>query len=97
MTTSKLAAALPVNQSNEDLTALILRITLNFIFPLFAVVAFAMVIYAGVLFMMSSGDPEKVTKARNTLLYAVIAIVVVVLSFAIVVSLNSIISKKFLT
>lgn len=46
--------------------------------------AFVFVIWGGILFVTSGGDAEKTTKARNTLLYAIIGIVVVVLAYAIV-------------
>lgn len=47
-------------------------------------IALIFVIYGGILYVTSGGDPEKTTKARNTLLYAIIGIVVVVLAYAIV-------------
>lgn len=46
--------------------------------------AFVFVIWGGILFVTSGGDAEKTTKARNTLLYAVIGIIVVVLAWVIV-------------
>ena len=62
-------------------------ITVNLInYALFFIGALALifVIYGGVLFVTSGGDADKTTKARNTLLYAVIGVVVVVLAYAIV-------------
>lgn len=51
-------------------------------------VAMGFIIYGGVLFAISAGDPEKVTKARSTLTWAVVGILVIASSFAIVVYLN---------
>lgn len=42
------------------------------------------VIYGGILYITSGGDADKTKKARDTLLYAVIGIIVVVLAVAIV-------------
>ena len=43
-----------------------------------------MLIWGGILYTTSSGDSNKVTTAKNTIMYAVIGIVVVVMSYAIV-------------
>jgi hypothetical protein len=46
-------------------------------------VALGFAIYGGFLFITSGGDSEKTTKARNTLLYAVIGVIVIALSYVI--------------
>ena len=40
-------------------------------------------VYAGFLFLISSGNPERVKKAKDAMLYAVIGIVVSIASYAI--------------
>lgn len=47
------------------------------------VIIVIMIIIAGIMFITASGDPEKVQKARNTLLYAVVGGVVLVLATSI--------------
>lgn len=47
-------------------------------------IALGFVIYGGVLYITSGGDAEKTTKARNTLLYAILGVIVVVISYALV-------------
>lgn len=47
-------------------------------------IALVFVIYGGITYVMSGGDSEKTTKARNTLLYAVAGIIVVVLALALI-------------
>jgi multisubunit Na+/H+ antiporter MnhB subunit len=42
------------------------------------------VIVGGVFYMLSQGDPGKVARAKNTILYALIGLIVSLLSFAIV-------------
>ena len=43
-----------------------------------------MIIYGGIQYVISAGDSGKVGKAKNTILYAVIGLVVAVMSYAIV-------------
>lgn len=47
-------------------------------------VAVAVVILGAVQFMTASGDPGKVKKAKDTILYGVIGLVVAILAYAIV-------------
>ena len=49
-----------------------------------ALVAVLFGLYSGVLFITAGGDDEKVTKAKNILLYAIVGIVVAILAFSIV-------------
>lgn len=48
------------------------------------ILAFAFLIYGGVLFITAKGDAEQATKARNTILYALLGILVIALSFALI-------------
>ena len=48
-----------------------------------AVVAVGFIIYGGFQYVLSSGDPGKVRKAKDTLLYSVIGLVVVLIAFVI--------------
>ncbi len=54
---------------------------LLFLIGLFAVV---MIVIAGFRFVTSNGDANTVTQAKNTIIYAVIGIVVAVMAYAIV-------------
>lgn len=47
------------------------------------VVALFFIIYAGFSFVTSGGDPKKVQGARSTMTFAIIGLVIVLLSFAI--------------
>jgi len=53
--------------------------------------AVLMGLYSGVLFITASGDAEKLTKARNILLYAIVGIAVAILAFSLVAISKSII------
>lgn len=48
------------------------------------IVAVIMLIYGGFRYVMSGGDSKKVTDAKNTILYAIIGLIVAVLAYAIV-------------
>ena len=47
-------------------------------------VAVIVVIWGGILYTTSSGDSSKVTTAKNTIMYAVIGLVVAIFAYAIV-------------
>jgi hypothetical protein len=47
-------------------------------------IALVFVIYGGIMYITSGGDSEKTTKARNTLLYAILGIIIVAISLVIV-------------
>jgi len=55
----------------------------NGVYGIAAIVAVAFIIVGAVNYIMSSGDPSKVAKAKNTIMYAVIGLVIVVLASAI--------------
>lgn len=57
---------------------------INFALFFLGIVAVAFIIFAGFLYLTSRGDDGQVEKAKKTLLYAVLGIVIVILSFAIV-------------
>lgn len=48
------------------------------------IVAVVVVVIGGVLYMTSSGDSAKVKKAKDTILYGIIGLVICALSYAIV-------------
>ncbi len=48
------------------------------------VAALFFVIYAGIKYIRSGGEEEKIKSARETLTYAIIGLVVILLSFAII-------------
>jgi multisubunit Na+/H+ antiporter MnhB subunit len=48
------------------------------------VVSVIMIIVGGIKYVLSNGDASQVTSAKNTILYAVIGLVVALLAYAIV-------------
>ena len=57
---------------------------LNGIIAVLGLVAVVVIIIGGINYMTSSGDAGKVKKAKDTILYGVIGLVICVLAFAIV-------------
>lgn len=66
-----------------DCIPLIFFNVLKFIFGFSAIVALFFVFFAGFKFLTSGGDAKQVEGARKTLTYAIIGLIVVLLSFAI--------------
>lgn len=61
-----------------------LQLVVNVIVGVIGFVAVIMIIMGGISFMTSQGDAGKVSKARNTILYGVVGLIVALLAFAIV-------------
>ncbi|MBQ8991927.1 hypothetical protein IJ103_01945 [Candidatus Saccharibacteria bacterium] len=61
-----------------------LQTVINVVLAVLAFVTVAMIIIGGINYSTSQGDAAKVTKAKNTILYGVIGLVVALLAFAIV-------------
>lgn len=57
---------------------------INAVIGVLGLVAVIVIIIGGVQYMTSQGDPGKVKKAKDTILYGIIGLVVCVLAFAIV-------------
>lgn len=48
------------------------------------IISVIMLIYGGIRYITSGGDSKKVTDAKNTVLYAIIGLVIAILAYAIV-------------
>lgn len=56
----------------------------NFLLFLIGIISVIMIIYGGIQYSLSAGDSGKVTSAKNTILYAIVGLIVAMLAFAIV-------------
>lgn len=56
----------------------------NTVLYIVGVISVVMLIVGGVKYLVSGGDSKRVTDAKNTVLYAIIGLVIALLSFAIV-------------
>ena len=69
--------------NNTDLTATVQGI-INTVIFIVGMLAVVMIIIGGINYALSQGDPGKVKKAKDTILYGIIGLVVALLAFAIV-------------
>lgn len=74
-------------KSRGDLSDNIWKIV-SFALGILGGVAVIVIIIAGILYTISAGDAGKVKKAKNTILYAVVGLVVAMLSSAIIAFIN---------
>lgn len=80
---SEVKEAAGCSGGSDDLPDIIVSI-LNVIIGVAGFISVIWIIIGGVNYMTSSGDSNKTKKARDTILYACIGLVICVLSFAIV-------------
>lgn len=78
------------NNNNELMQTL--TVVINVIVGVVAFVAVVMIVIGGISFVTSQGDTARVAKARNTILYGVVGLVVALLAYAIV---NFVLSSIF--
>ena len=71
------------SESGESLNDLI-EVALEFISIAAGVIAVIMIIVSGLKYVTASGDPTNVNSAKNTLIYAIVGLVIVVLAQIIV-------------
>lgn len=71
------------DKDEKDLTDTVLEI-IRVIVGMLGIVAVVFIIIGGVGYMTSSGDSGKVKKAKDTILYAVIGLIICALAFVIV-------------
>lgn len=65
---------------------------INIMLFIVGILAIIMMIYGGIRYVLSGGDNNKVKDAKNTILYAVVGLVVAILGYAIVSWIVSILS-----
>lgn len=62
---------------------IVIKNVINWALIFAGVVALVLIIYAGFKFVTSKGDPQGVDDAKKTLTYAIIGLIVILFSFAI--------------
>jgi uncharacterized membrane protein YidH (DUF202 family) len=61
-----------------------LKLILSIVFGIAGALAFLMVTIAGFMMVISAGEPQKVAKARQTIVYSVVGLVICIMAFSIV-------------
>lgn len=73
----------PEKCSGNDLNSIITMIINGVIF-IIGIVAVVMIIIGGISYATSQGDPSKVKKGKDTILYGIIGLVIALLAYAVV-------------
>ncbi len=83
----------PTNSKNEvvakgvatlECIPAVVRLAIDWLFIFAGIAALFFIFFAGFKFMTSGGDPKQVEGARKTLTFAIIGLVVILLSFAVI-------------
>lgn len=76
---AKLANPLPQVSTDNRLQAIF-----NTVLAVTAAIAVLIIVLAGFRYILSQGDPNQVSQAKNAILYALVGLVVIAFAFAIV-------------
>ena len=80
--------------SQDALPGIVTKI-INAIILVIGIVAVIAIVYGGVQYMTSTGNTDKIQKAKHTILYAVIGLIICVLAYAIVNIVIGTLLKQF--
>lgn len=69
-----------------------IQIVVNFIFGLAGALTLLFIVIGGLKYILSQGDPNATAQAKNTIIYAVVGLIVTVIAYAIVRFVVSMIS-----
>ena len=72
----------PNGEDSPELTAVIQTI-LNAVYFIVGIVAVIMIILGGITYATSQGDPAKVKKGKDTILYGIVGLIIALMAFAI--------------
>lgn len=73
-----------VCQGNTDNTRTLIKTVINTLLYIIGIISVIMVIIGGFMYSVSSGDSANVTKAKNTIVYALVGLVIAFLAYAMV-------------
>lgn len=74
----------PEGVARLDCIPIILQNVINFLIGFAGVVSVLLIVWAGIRFVLSEGDKEKIVNARKTLTYALLGLLLVALAFVLV-------------
>lgn len=70
--------------TDPDVTADTFTKVLNIMFPIVGAIAFIILLLAAFKYVRSRGNPTETAKAKNTIIYAVIGLIVTILAYPII-------------
>ena len=82
LTLGERPAFCPNNEDDSTLMSAVGRI-LNTVYFIVGILAVIFIIIGGINYTVSQGDPSKVKKAKNTILYAIVGLIIALMAFAI--------------
>ena len=68
----------------KDTSGTLITSVINVMLFIIGVLSVIMIVYGGILYVISAGDSGRVSKAKNTIMYAIVGLVVALLAYAIV-------------
>ncbi len=71
------------DQDTRDLNVTV-KTVINVMLFIIGILSVIMIIYGGIRYVISTGDATKVTNAKNTIIYAVVGLVIAIMAYAIV-------------
>lgn len=74
----------PICQNSDDNAIDIVAILVNTLLFIIGALAVVMIIWGGIAYTTSAGDAGRVKKAKDTIMYAIIGLIVAFLAYAIV-------------
>lgn len=74
----------PSGLPRAQVTGNTVQSTLQIVFGFAGAIALLVIALAGLRFVLSQGDPQKTSQARNAIIYAVVGLIVAMLAFTIV-------------
>lgn len=83
--------------SGVDAPSNVIQVAFSLLFIVGIIAAVIFAIYAGVLWATSSGDKTKIDRARRTLLFSIIGVIVMTLAFVIVQTIGTILGSEYLS
>lgn len=68
----------------KDTSSTLITSVINVMLFIIGVLSVIMIVYGGILYVISAGDSGRVSKAKNTIMYAIVGLIVALLAYAIV-------------
>ena len=68
----------------KDTSGTLITKLINVMLFIIGVLSVIMIVYGGILYVISAGDSGRVSKAKNTIMYAIVGLIVALLAYAIV-------------
>lgn len=82
--------------SGADAPSNILQFSVNLLSIAVVIAAVIFVLWGGILWITSQGDKAKVDKARHTIMYAIIGVVIMILAFIIIQIIGTLLGVSYL-